>query len=655
MNWARAYGSAALNLMTSGVSGSGQDVSSDGGGKKRARGPLDFKDKRYKYLNDLGSGGMSRVIRARDLTLKRDVAIKVMLTQAQYTPDSFRRFQREAQTAGQLKHPGIVNVLDFGLTADNEPFLVMEMLEGKSLAAYLRNKGGRLSIVESLALMIDVCSALEHAHSHGVLHRDIKPANIIVLKTPVDRMKVKLIDFGLAKFGEAEQELTKTGVALGSPPYMSPEQCEGKKEVDARSEVYSTGCVLFELLTGKRAFRAENALETISLHLKGEHPTLGESCPDEDFGEALEEIIAACLAVEPGERYQTVTELQEELESEYGRRQQLQTNVESESNSNKDYRAIAWLVALFVLLCGGASMFLFFDFSAPKDYSVSYIDKLEKDTASKRRYDKEITEQQDPFHFSNRYGAGIKVMEAYSWSEINEEKLKKYEGRKDYQWLRIEKRGFNGHGLRYLAGNPNLTDVDVFGNIFDEQGWRELAMLKNVRNLYVSFDKDFGDMDISPIQTLTKLEFMRVVCHTILPAETRQLALIPNMRVLHFTRVQDFKPGSFAALEKAVKLQDVSFRDSVLKPGMLLELKKVPHLRSITADGVTMPVEELAQLPISELTLRDMSVDFSKLKQLATSKTLRGLQLVRCAGVDQIGAVTLVHKFDHKVKLIYER
>jgi eukaryotic-like serine/threonine-protein kinase len=208
---------------------------------------------RYVLVEELGRGGMAAVWRANDEVLDRPVAVKILHEHLAEDPAFRKRFSTEALAAARLTHPSIVNVFDTG--ADNgHSFIVMELVEGFTLAELLREQGP-LEPDRAVAIMLPVLAALQFAHDNGVVHRDIKPANILVSKGGM----VKVVDLGLARAAYAGADVTTTGRVLGSVPYLSPEQVQGSG-VDARSDVYSCGVVLYEMLTGRRPFDAESEL-----------------------------------------------------------------------------------------------------------------------------------------------------------------------------------------------------------------------------------------------------------------------------------------------------------------------------------------------------------------------------------------------------------
>lgn len=279
-----------------------------------------FKD-RYKVTEEIGSGGMSRVYKAKDLKLGETVAVKVLHQHLLNESSSKRkrpekRFEQEFKATMALGHQNIVRVFDYGFTKEQLPFIVMEYLNGRSLEQLLRDDG-RLKQSQFLTVFYQTCSALSHAHVRGVIHRDVKPSNIMLVKTEQNVELVKLLDFGIAKVepqGEdTQQKLTQTGDVFGSPYYMSPEQCKGGI-LDARSDIYSLGCVMYQALIGKRPFEGDNAYKTIYMHVNVQPPPFAAVRVDIPIPQSMEAVVMKCLEKEPHMRYQTVQALSLDLQ-----------------------------------------------------------------------------------------------------------------------------------------------------------------------------------------------------------------------------------------------------------------------------------------------------------------------------------------------------
>jgi hypothetical protein len=269
----------------------------------------------YEILAPIGAGGMGEVYRARDPRLSREVAIKVLPVSFSADPDRLRRFEQEARAAGILNHPNITAVHDIG-THEGAPYVVQELLEGETLRSELA--GGRLPPRRAIDYSLQIVKGLAAAHEKGIVHRDLKPENIFVTNDG----RVKILDFGLAKLTRTEERPeatnlptaagTEPGLVLGTIGYMSPEQVKGKP-ADARSDIFSFGAILYEMLSGERAFHGDSAGETMASILKEEPPDL--SVTNQAISPALERIVRHCLEKNPERRFHSAHDVAFDLEA----------------------------------------------------------------------------------------------------------------------------------------------------------------------------------------------------------------------------------------------------------------------------------------------------------------------------------------------------
>jgi serine/threonine-protein kinase len=265
---------------------------------------------RFRILRPLGQGGMGAVYVAEQLGLGRHVALKVMHPHIASAPGFSERFQREAQVLARLRHPGSVEVYDYGLDADFL-FLAMELVSGETVESLLAREGA-LPVPHAVGLAVQVLEVLEAAHVLGIIHRDLKPANLF-LEAHARGERVKVLDFGLATIGGGEQaRLTQEGMAMGTPGFMSPEQMRGLP-LDGRSDLYSLGCVLYELLTGVPPFPVMASAEVSASHLYKPVPPLREARPDLSLPEHLEAVVMKALEKLPERRPPDATTLRQEL------------------------------------------------------------------------------------------------------------------------------------------------------------------------------------------------------------------------------------------------------------------------------------------------------------------------------------------------------
>jgi eukaryotic-like serine/threonine-protein kinase len=312
----------------------------------------------YEIESPLGAGGMGEVYRAKDTRLDRTVAIKILPTQVSEDSEAKQRFDREARAISSLSHPNICQLYDVG-SQDGISYIVMECLQGETLADRLEK--GPLSLEQMLRYGIEICEGLGTAHRNGVIHRDLKPGNIMLTKTGV-----KLMDFGLAKpvsITSSPSGLTATsappgkshpltmqGTIVGTLQYMSPEQIEGK-EADTRSDIFSLGCVLYEMATGKRPFEGKSTASIMAAVLEREPIAISTVTPA--LPVTLDRVVKACLAKDPDERLQTVQDVKLQLQwlGEEGQASGSQARPEASGTGRLQRRErVVWLVTMLCAL-----------------------------------------------------------------------------------------------------------------------------------------------------------------------------------------------------------------------------------------------------------------------------------------------------------------
>ena len=264
---------------------------------------------KYRLDQELGRGGMGAVYRAFHLGVHKDFAVKVLSAELAEHRTIAQRFLREAQAAGRIGHPGILDVYDVGEDEDGRPFMVMELLRGEALAAHLAR--GALDVDAACWVALKILEALEAAHKAGVVHRDVKPHNVfIVAASDAEEAPrvVKLLDFGIAKFSEQEASaITRSGEIIGSPLYMAPEQAKGDSAVDARVDLWAVGAVLFEMLTGEAAYKAPTPIAVLAKILTEEAAM--PSSRRTKIPPALDEVVRRALRIEKSERFETARQM----------------------------------------------------------------------------------------------------------------------------------------------------------------------------------------------------------------------------------------------------------------------------------------------------------------------------------------------------------
>ena len=255
---------------------------------------------------------MAKVYLAYDNELGIDIALKKLKNEAvSEHENAFDRFKREFAVLSSLAHPNLIKTYELLYTSDGEPFLTMEYVKGELLADLIsRNE---LSFTDKLTIILQIARALSEVHSKGIIHRDIKPSNIIIQ----DELHVKLLDFGISRYIEEEQVLTKSGELVGSPHYISPEQIMREADIDHRADIYSFGITVFELFAGQKPFNQEHSLHLTGSHLVRQPPPLRQLCAELPVW--LETMVSTCLQKKPENRYQKMSDLIDKIEDEQGR------------------------------------------------------------------------------------------------------------------------------------------------------------------------------------------------------------------------------------------------------------------------------------------------------------------------------------------------
>jgi beta-lactam-binding protein with PASTA domain/predicted Ser/Thr protein kinase len=263
---------------------------------------------RYELGELIGYGGMAEVHRGRDIRLGREVAIKVLRADLARDPSFLNRFRREAQAAAGLNHPSIVSVYDTGDgIGDSLPYIVMEYVQGRTLRDVVKSEG-RLPIRRAMEIVADVCGALDFSHRNGIVHRDIKPANVMITEAGA----VKVMDFGIARaLADDAATVTQTASVIGTAQYLSPEQARGEL-VDARSDVYSTGCLLYELVTGAPPFQGDSPVAVAYQHVR--ETAMAPSGRNPEVPPAVDSIVMKALAKNQLNRYQSAGEMRSDLQ-----------------------------------------------------------------------------------------------------------------------------------------------------------------------------------------------------------------------------------------------------------------------------------------------------------------------------------------------------
>jgi len=272
-------------------------------------------DNKYEIIKAIGGGASGQVYKGKHKMMNVVVAVKVLAPQLSTQPELVKRFEREARAAGLLSHKNVLKVHDLGVTEESQPYMVMEYLNGLSLAELLE-QNGKLAVADSIEIISQVCQGIGKAHTEGLIHRDLKPGNIMIVAEGDHSFTVKIVDFGLAKLTRPEENenLTQTGSMIGTPSYMSPEQCRSEP-TDHRCDIYAIGCILHEMLTGTKPFTASNIIEIYIKHAQEAPPPLVLGDDSAELAGRIQQIVHRCLEKNRENRYQTAEQLLADLSS----------------------------------------------------------------------------------------------------------------------------------------------------------------------------------------------------------------------------------------------------------------------------------------------------------------------------------------------------
>lgn len=588
----------------------------------------------YQIVGYIGEGGASAVYKVRHLHLDKEFAVKVLLPNRVPNSNMVKRFQQEGRSIARLKHKSIVAIREFDLDENNQPFLVMDYLEGKTLSDLIKETGG-LAPIRAASIFQQIAEALEHAHANSVIHRDLKPNNVIVLSEKEEQDTVKLVDFGIAKLEEeasANDTLTKTGEIFGSPQYMSPEQCKGRS-LDARSDIYSFGCLMYETLVGAPAAQAETVFDILMLHLDGLQLNLDDTARGITLKErarlkkgdaplqykcfnGLKQIIEGCIQIAPESRYPTITALKKDLALVRGGNDpqgQKATGgalahkylairlspTQSESSTSSELKTLRIYIAASVVcvLVLGFSLFRY-----------GYLANIKQTRiASYNSFSEPI------FGISKTL---IKLPESKTHSKV--------------QAAKPGKRQFVATVLGTAENNYYpVADVPVGAFLTHNNSWKLLAYnddgvypqyqdfdsndLKKLDKIgcenYLIRDKTINNEIFETFASLINLKHLYLCdCIEITNAGLEELLKSKSLKAIHFHNMT-ISPDWLPIL-KRMPLTALSFKDSIINEEMVNKIKSAPQLRYINLE--TQDPEQEKAVQIKEGWMIQVAPDGSK-------------------------------------------
>ncbi len=598
----------------------------------------EFND-RYSINGVLGKGGMGIILQAFDKVLAINVAIKIL--QHDNCSVASMRLQREAVAAGRLNHVNIAKIFDFGLTASGDPYIVMEFVSGKTLADLILESGA-FANERAIKMFLQICRGLEYAHSNKVIHRDLKPSNIMLIENEQESDLVKILDFGVAKI-QTDQNLTSTGAIVGSPLYLSPEQADGL-DVDQRSDIYSLGCLMFEVLAGQPPLKGNSALETIRLHKKLAPPLLTE-LSSKEFPSELVKLVDECLSKNPNDRPQSAKQIMDRLDRilnpkiedlEYSQNEKPLAFKENqlEKLTSKFSKSTALLAGLALTLPTVMVLLYLYNNYLSKEKSLNKGNPIVKlklsDTTVTNRA---LIDFQNP-HFERTTIDGLATLitkkETTDTDFLDEKKsnlsiLKIDEGqisgialahfpKHSLSSISIRNASFDLKNLRYLSEFKNLKKLELRHQGINDSTLEGIVKLKNIEDLSLS-DTAITDKGLSLLEQMPKLKKLSLSNCPLLSRQIGSIILkIKNLNYLQLPCDQSSK--SWSAISRSnIKALDVSYLK--LDRESLKEICSNEKLSELCISNVKMKGEDFSilanQKPWKKVSLKSQQIFSSQL------------------------------------------
>ncbi len=514
---------------------------------------------RYEFLSVIGSGGSGTVFKARDTVLDKLVAIKKLHSFA--TDTSAVRFQREARLVGSLKHHNVMSALDFGLTTRNEPYLILDFVNGKSLSQLSRHEGP-LAPADAIPLFIQICSGLSHAHQNNIIHRDLKPSNVMLVDefdqlTGESTRVAKIVDFGLAKqLTDNDQVLTKTNVTLGTPIYMSPEQTRGA-EVDRTTDIYSFGCLMFETLTGHPPFEADNNVELAELHRHTPPPNLANH--NLDCSGHLEQIVARCLSKKPKDRYQSFVPIKNALELELesldssADRKTIELPIDSSALERKiNWKLISGIAALLLTLLGASIWIL-------RNAGNSRVDPAEMRVRLTDNGGLEKIVQGGKGGLRDKNG---KLYSEGRWVclDVNDDDLKLFLQKKPrVRDIDLSESTITARTFKALSKLKTIESLTYVSHAINDENLRNIAMIGTLKQIQIGGEAD-SPPDFDSLKHFDKLPMIDLQIHEVrlTPEAFKAIARFPKLQSLHFRECRGITPEGLSVLARLNKVEAIN-------------------------------------------------------------------------------------------------
>lgn len=608
-----------------------------------------FPIERFKPIRELGRGASGAVFLCIDKLLGTYVAVKTL---HHLSADQLLSFQQEAIAISRLTHPNIVRILDFGATTSGIPYMVLENIQGVDLETFVDRRGS-LDLHQIVEIITSVCDALSYSHAKEIFHRDLKPSNLLIVETN-GKLSAKLVDFGVArvKFETTAPTVLEGTSVIGTPAYMSPDQMRGIS-FDRRSEVYSLGCILFELLTGRQIYSGETVMEIVSAHVNAPIPKLTLAAPDAHYPDQLEDILERCLAKEPEDRYQSMGEVKNDLENllrdlrggtEYDASVEAENpgsqysstlhhamrtkNIQSSNATTgtgaakkSDTPAIAAIVG-FISLC---ALGLFLSNPNP-EHAVrngkTVDQKVLESSSSPATLQNALLETK--FQINQFDGTHW----TFNLGEVNDaalDELFRAKNPEDSKRLWFDQGYISPGGLLKLKP----LGVVAFAIISLELSGRHLeslAELKTLKALRLFENPRLDDKHLAILASMPSLTELFIRNDSITDLGVANLGSMSNLKYLSLDRCKKLTDKSLDTIEKMTNLERLSMTETGLTIAGVHRIAKMKNLKTICISHLPCDsscIRELAKLNPERLALRYTPLTFDDLMFLSTVKSLK--------------------------------
>lgn len=600
-----------------------------------------FPIDRYKPIKELGAGADGTVYLCWDEHLPRYVSVKVLRNRSNA---KLVAFQQEAKVSARFVHPNVVSIIDFGVTEGGIPFMVLEYIDGITLDAIIKTEG---SVPQNVAvnLFIQIADALEHGHASGIFHRDIKSSNIMVTEQSTSNDSIRIIDFGVASLlTDDKNSAALDKNIVGTPEYMPPDQANGKP-YDARSEVYSFGCVMFETLVGKLPFEADTAIDLLSMHANNEPPTFADCNEDIVVSADLEEIVQRCLSKDPDDRYQTMKSLRQALQEcrlDLVNTADVQKPDEQEhpvTKNSTNWIVIAAVLSTLSLLTVELLKKVQMESKHEESHTtrVKKKEKLEKFRAKNFvDLDEHLDSRKVKFKFEP-ISPGFYVAKAMEY--VADSDLATLQNRKDVVGVDLDGCEIEGPGLAYLVNLPMLGILNLNRTPIDDSALEYVQRMKLLHSLFLQrcqvSNASLEKLEDLPIRHLTCLNPSPETFVSFSPVK------IKTLEGIDVQNMPNFDARTVGVLLQAPRLTTLRVSNSndalLFKNLSLLKNTEIVIGRSVSTDpGANLALSNLALLSNKSLGFIFINIKAPHIKLLKQKNSLRSLSVTSAPINDEI-------------------